>query len=97
MFLYPNIYSWADFGCPTEMHMLKMVKEMASEMNAGGRVLVHCHAGHGRTGLLIACSLVFTARYTAAEAITLVRLRRAKAIQTQAQANMIKKFAEFLR
>ena len=77
--------------------MLKMVKDMASEMNAGGRVLVHCHAGHGRTGLLIACSLVFTARYTAAEAITLVRLRRAKAIQTQAQANMIKKFAEFLR
>jgi protein tyrosine phosphatase domain-containing protein 1 len=77
--------------------MLKMVKDMASEMNDGGRVLVHCHAGHGRTGLLIACSLVYSARYSAAEAITLVRLRRAKAIQTQAQADMIKKFAAYLK
>ena len=56
---------WADFGCPTEAHMLKMVKDMAAEMNEGGRVLVHCHAGHGRTGLLIACSLVYSARCVA--------------------------------
>jgi len=90
-------YGWADFGCPTDEHMLKMVADMATETACGGRVLVHCHAGHGRTGLLIACWLVFDLNYTAAEAITLVRLRRAKAIQTSAQAAMIKRFAVYLR
>lgn len=90
-------YGWTDFGCPTHENMLRMVRDMASETTGGGRVLVHCHAGHGRTGLLIACWLVFACGYTPAEAITLVRLRRAKAIQTSAQAAMIKGFAVYLR
>lgn len=90
-------YGWPDFGCPTYEHMLRMVRDMATETDRGGRVLVHCHAGHGRTGLLIACWLVFASGYTPAEAITLVRLRRAKAIQTAGQAAMIKGFATYLR
>lgn len=40
------------------------------------QVAVHCHAGLGRTGLLIACYLVYSERMTAKEAIHFVRENR---------------------
>jgi len=90
------LFGWQDFGTPTLGSLFKMVKVMAEEILVGGKVLVHCHAGLGRTGLLIACYLCYGLGYTAREAITLVRLRRARSIQTTAQANLVQSFVDFV-
>ena len=41
-----------------------------------GKVAVHCHAGLGRTGVLIACHLVYSLRCTGNKAIAEVRRKR---------------------
>eukprot|EP00039_Didymoeca_costata_P003745 m.69445 g.69445 ORF g.69445 m.69445 type:complete len:787 (-) comp12056_c0_seq4:2575-4935(-) len=90
------LYGWQDFGIPTHESLFKMVKVISDIVEEGGRVLVHCHAGLGRTGMLIACHLVYSLAYSAEEAVTVVRLRRAKAIQTKAQISIVKEFERFL-
>eukprot|EP00041_Stephanoeca_diplocostata_P035372 m.1246448 g.1246448 ORF g.1246448 m.1246448 type:complete len:981 (-) comp24686_c0_seq10:422-3364(-) len=88
---------WEDFGVPTHESLLRLVREMAQEVECGGRCLVHCHAGLGRTGLLIACYLVYALNYSAGEAIALVRLRRRKSIQTRAQVHIVAGFEAYFR
>ena len=47
----------------------------------GGKVAIHCHAGLGRTGVLIACYLVYSQRMSGDEAITHVRSNRCVAVE----------------
>ena len=91
-----HLYGWQDFGTPDLECLFDIVKIMSDLIDQGGKVLVHCHAGLGRTGLLIACHLIYTLRYTASEAVTLVRLRRAKAIQTKAQLLVTRDFEQLV-
>ena len=73
-----------------------MTKALTQEIDYGGKCLVHCHAGHGRTGMIIACYLVYSLGYSSAQAVTLTRQRRAKAIQTKGQVQLVKDFEAFL-
>ena len=69
---------------------------MSSEIRAGRKVAVHCHAGLGRTGLAIACYLVYDCNMTAEEAIMLVRAKRPGSVQTPKQAGFVASFSDFL-
>ena len=91
-----HLYGWQDFGCPDLDCLFDIVKIMSDLIDRGEKVLVHCHAGLGRTGLLIACHLIYTYKYTASEAVTLVRLRRTKAIQTKAQLAVTRGFERLI-
>ncbi|CAN0454717.1 unnamed protein product, partial [Discosporangium mesarthrocarpum] len=51
------------------------------------QIAVHCHAGFGRTGLVIASALVFTRSLTARQAVALVRSRRPGSVQTEGQVS----------
>ena len=68
-------YGWRDYGVPTLTSMLDMVKVMDFALGEG-KVAVHCHAGLGRTGVLIACYLAYSLRLGGAEVVAMVREKR---------------------
>ncbi|EDQ84897.1 uncharacterized protein MONBRDRAFT_29751 [Monosiga brevicollis MX1] len=88
--------AWVDFGSPPMERALDIVKIMASVIQEGGKIAVHCHAGRGRTGLIIAAYLIFHNDYTAAKAIRLVRSQRPKTIQTRNQVKFLEEFDMYL-
>jgi len=88
--LNPN---WLDNTAPPDINVLvNTCKQMASVVNAGGKILVHCHAGLGRTGTLIAAYLMLTQGTTAGHAISFVRAARPGSINTAQQAFLVDVF-----
>jgi len=53
---------------------------------------VHCHAGRGRTGLIIAAWLIYNDNMSAKEAIKLLRNRRKDAISKKSQEKLLYQF-----
>ncbi|CAG0879468.1 unnamed protein product [Darwinula stevensoni] len=88
-------YAWKDYSPSTLMSLLDMVKVMAFAVSEG-KVAVHCHAGLGRTGVLIACYLVYSLRVRANDAIRYIRLKRPNAVQTRGQILIVQEFAQFI-
>lgn len=88
-------FGWNDYGVRSLESILDMVKVMTFALQEG-KAAVHCHAGLGRTGVLIACYLVFSERIGAEEAIHKVRSNRPKAVQTRGQIQCVIDFTNFL-
>ena len=90
-------FGWIDMGTPPIERMLNIVQVMAMHEMRGGRVAVHCHAGYGRTGMVIACYLVFAHHYSADMAITTVRLKREGSVQTKEQKRFCYRFEQYIK
>ena len=88
-------FGWNDYGVRSLESILDMVKVMSFALK-DGKAAVHCHAGLGRTGVLIACYLVFSERIDAEEAIHRVRSNRPKAVQTRGQIQCVIDFTNFV-
>lgn len=90
---------WKDMTTPdSKGHMLWIVKEMRDCINnKKKKVLVHCHAGFGRTGVTIACFKIFNELLTAEEAIKIVKEKRKGSIQTSKQREYCTKFQDYLQ
>ena len=73
MFFYN--FGWQDYGVGTLANILDLSKVMQYAVSEG-KVAVHCHAGLGRTGVTIACYLVFTNAMDPYDAIHYVRSKR---------------------
>ena len=56
---------------------------------------MHCHAGLGRTGVLISAYLVYNLRVRSNDAIRYVRLKRPGAVQTRRQIDCVKEFESY--
>uniref|UniRef100_A0A9J8ABV1 Protein tyrosine phosphatase domain-containing protein 1 n=1 Tax=Cyprinus carpio carpio TaxID=630221 RepID=A0A9J8ABV1_CYPCA len=93
--IYFYNFGWKDYGVASLTTILDMVKVMSFAMQEG-KMAVHCHAGLGRTGVLIACFLVFTSRMSADQAILFIRAKRPNSIQTRGQLLCVREFAQFL-
>ncbi len=58
--------------------------------------MVHCHAGYGRTGVVIACYLIYNSFKTVNEIVLSIRQKRGDCIQKKEQYSYCEKFAEFI-
>ncbi|MBN1865895.1 dual specificity protein phosphatase family protein [Candidatus Sumerlaeota bacterium] len=85
-----------DFGVPSLESASEAVGFVRREIDAGGRVVVHCAAGYGRTGMLLACCLVAEGS-TPEEAVAQVRRLRPGSIETHEQEEFVKRWARSLR
>ena len=93
-----KLSGWKDMSVPTSMNfMLDIVKDM-SEMvrDHQKKVLVHCHAGYGRTGVVIACYMLFNSEKDSKTVIQEIRSQRRKCIETSEQRKYCRKFEDFL-
>jgi atypical dual specificity phosphatase len=81
-----------DFGVPTADQIDRVVAALDQALAGGERVAVHCGAGLGRTGTLLACYLV--ARGLPADAaVARIRQARPGAIETAAQLEAVYAYA----
>lgn len=84
---------WIDHGTPKCSSLLKLVERACTILDQGGKIAVHCHAGFGRTGVLIACILIYHENRLADDVIRAIRERRSRCIQNVRQARFVRKFA----
>jgi len=85
-----------DFAHPTAKQINKFITIVEKSRKAGKGCVVHCLAGRGRTGTMIACYLVFMGR-AARAAIDEVRMLRPGSIETLEQEAAIERYARRLQ
>jgi len=85
-----------DFHPPTLEQQVEFVDKASQKLSTGGRVGVHCTAGIGRSGTMLATYLVYRGR-SGDEAIARVRELRPGSIETSAQEEAIQAYYDYLQ
>lgn len=75
-------------------YMMKLINIFALTFDTGGKILVHCHAGRGRTMIAICAWLIFAENYTAEQAIELAIEKRDGVLTKGSQRKSLKDFEE---
>jgi atypical dual specificity phosphatase len=81
-----------DMGIPAIAPTARLCREVEREMVTGA-VAVHCHAGLGRTGTVLAAVLVWRGE-SPERAITKLRALKPGFIQTRSRESFVRRFAE---
>ncbi len=81
-----------DYGAPSLNELFKVVEYMDNQIIKNRPVLVHCAAGKGRTGTLLAAYLIKKNGLNPKEAIEKIRLLRPGSIQSESQKKAIELF-----
>ena len=85
-----------DFGVPTIEQAARLSEMILSDVTEGKNVLIHCMGGLGRTGTIAACLLARTG-VLPDEAIARVCSVRSGTLETNAQVQFVREFAESLK
>ncbi len=81
-----------DQAVPTVEEMRALVAWMRSAIEAGGRVLVHCVGGLGRSGTAAACLLVEQGMDAEAAIAAVRRARSPRAIESEVQERFVRQY-----
>jgi len=90
-------FGWRDMTATSTDVVLKILKQMSFSLTNGNKVAVHCHAGRGRTGLIIAAWLIFHEHMSAKDAIKLLRQRRKDSISKKSQEKLLYQFEKEIK
>ena len=93
---YLHVHS-NDMGIPEFSDLVNSVDFIHQRITNEEPVMVHCLAGLGRTGTILACYLIKYEDMTAGDAIEKVRQERHGAIQSFSQEEIIFRFEKFVR
>ena len=86
-----------DMGVPEFNDLVYAVDFIHRRVTNNEPVMVHCLAGMGRTGLILACYLIKYLKMSASEATEKVREERPGSIQSYPQEEIIFRFEKFLK
>ena len=86
-----------DFGAPTLEEMEEAVNFIDKEIQRGRPVLVHCAAGKGRTGAVLAAYMMKKQNLTAKHAIERMRIKRPGSVQSITQETALSMYEKYLK
>ena len=86
-----------DFGAPTLEEMEEAVNFIDKEIQRGRPVLVHCAAGKGRTGAVLAAYMMKKQNLTAKQAIERMRIKRPGSVQSITQETALSPYEKYLK
>ena len=84
-------------GVPEFDDLVSSVDFIHERIGNNEPVMVHCLAGLGSTGTIIACYLIKYEKMSADDAITKIRKQRSGSIQSYVQEEIIFRFEKFGR
>ena len=88
---------WQDLTCPTNELTLIICQNIHRFDKMGKRIFVHCHAGAGRTCLVIASYLYYSGMIpSGSEAVQRVKEQRYGSLKKKAQCVFVVNFCEWL-
>jgi len=85
-----------DFSAPDMEQIDEAIKFIQNRLENNEPVMVHCAAGIGRTGTILACYLIKYQKLSAKDAIQKVRKERPGSIQSESQEIAISLYYKFL-
>lgn len=86
-----------DFGAPNIDDLIQAVDFIEQQIKSGRPVMVHCAAGKGRTGTVLAAYLVKNYNMTAEQAIEKVRSMRPGSVQSVTQETAVSMYERYLK
>ena len=86
-----------DFGAPTIEELDQAIGFIDKQISSGRPVVVHCAAGKGRTGAVLAAYLVKRQKLTAERAIEKLRSMRPGSVQSVSQETLVSMYEKYLR
>jgi atypical dual specificity phosphatase len=85
-----------DYGAPSIEIMNDAVNYIDEKIRSGKPVLVHCAAGKGRTGVMLAAYLIKKENLTAEDAIAKIRRLRPGSVQSLTQETALSMYEKYL-